>query len=66
MNKFKNLFTLIDEIRKIFQNIKKVFTEVFMLVHYNLKLSIKIKTDAFITVIVKILLQQFTVDLLIN
>ena len=43
---------------------KKVFIEVFILVYYNLKLSIKMKTDVFITVIAEILLQQFIINLL--
>ena len=64
MSKFKNLFTLMNEIRKIFQDIKKVFIKVFILVYYDSKLLIKIKTDASITVVMKILLQQSAVNLL--
>ena len=45
---------------------KKVFTEVFMLIYYNFKLLIKMKTDAFIIVIIKILSQQSAIDSLMK
>ena len=35
-----------------------------MLVHYNSELSIKMKTDASVTVIAEILLQQLIINLL--
>ena len=60
--KKKNWFILNNKIKKVFKQLKQAFKKISLLIYFNFKAEIYIKTNAFVIIIAEILTQKLPAD----